>query len=702
MFAVLVSGLLLGACSNSSKDNGKDSGDNPFFSKFETPFQVPPFDKIKTAHYMPAFKKGMEAHKEEIQAIINNEEPANFENTIAALDKSGMMLRRVSSVFSNIKSSTTNDELQKIANEVAPLKSKHYDDINLNPELFDRIKAVYNKKEELELSKAQLKLLEDTYKKFVRNGANLPADEQDRLRTINKELSQLSLKFDDNLLSETNSFKLFIEKEEDLAGLPESVRQGAAEAAKAAEKDGQWLFTLHKPSLIPFLQFSEKRDLREKLYTAYITRCDHNNEYDNKEILKKMVKLRIEKGQLMGFETYAHYVLDDRMAKTPERVFDLLNQLMSAGNKVAKKERAEMQQMINDEGHNFKLKPWDWWYYAEKMRVKKYNFNEESTRPYFELKTVRDGMFKVATKLWGLQFKKRNDLPVYHEDAMAFQVMEANGDHVGILYMDFFPRASKSSGAWMNSFMKQHTIDDKRVAPVISVVTNFSKPTGDKPSLLTFDEVSTLFHEFGHALHGLLSDTKYYTQSGTSVPRDFVELPSQIMENWASQPEVIKMLGKHYETGETIPDELIKKMKAASLHNQGFGLTEFIGAGLLDMHWHMLTDKDLKEVKAFENEVREKIGLIPEIEFRYRSPYFSHIFAGGYAVGYYGYAWAEILDADAFKAFKENGLFDQETAQKFRNHILSVGGSDDAMKNYVKFRGKEPTIDALLERRGLN
>src|SRR6056297_3169720 len=375
MLAVLASGLLLGACSNGSKDKGTDNSENPFFSKFDTPYQVPPFDKIKTTHYMPAFKKGMEEHKKEIQAIINNEKPATFENTIEALDNSGMMLRRVSSVFSNLKSSTTNDELQEIANKVSPLKSKHYDDINLNAELFERIKTVYDKKDELDLSTAQLKLLEDTYKKFVRNGANLPADKQERLRTINKELSQLSLKFDENLLAETNNYKLFIDKEADLAGLPESVRTGAAEAAKAAGKDGQWLFTLHKPSLMPFLQFSEKRDLREKLYTAYITRCDHNDEYDNKEILKKMVKLRVEKGQIMGYETYAHYVLDDRMAKTPERVFDLLNQLMEAGNKVAKKERTEMQQMINSEGHNFDLKPWDWWYYAEKLRVKKYNFN---------------------------------------------------------------------------------------------------------------------------------------------------------------------------------------------------------------------------------------------------------------------------------------------------------------------------------------
>ncbi len=702
MLFVFVSGLLFGACSNGKQDKANGNGENPFFSEFDTPYQVPPFDKIKNEHFMPAFKKAMAEHKKEINAIVKNEDAPTFENTIVALDNSGKMLRRVSSVFSNLKSSTTNDQLQEIANEVSPLKSKHYDDINLNGDLFDRIKVVYNKKDELNLNTEQMKLLEDRYKKFVRNGANLPEDKQNRLREINKELSQLSLKFDENLLAETNNFKLFIEDEKDLAGLPESVIQGAATAAEEDGKKGQWLFTLHKPSLIPFLQFSEKRELREKLYKGYITRCDHNDEYDNKEILKKMVKLRVEKGQIMGYETYAHYVLDDRMAKTPERVFDLLNQLMEAGNKVAKKERAEMQQMIKDEGHDFDLKPWDWWHYAEKLRVKKYNFNEEATRPYFKLENVRDGMFQVADKLWGLKFKKRDDLPVYHKDAMAFEVTEANGNHIGILYMDFFPRASKSSGAWMNSFMKQHTKDGKRVDPIITVVTNFSKPTGDKPSLLTFDEVSTLYHEFGHALHGLLSDCTYYGQSGTSVPRDYVELPSQIMENWAAEPEVIKLMGKHYKTGETIPDELIKKMKAAKLHNQGFGLTEFIGAGLLDMHWHLHKTKDLKEVKAFENEVREKIGLIPEIEFRYRSPYFSHIFAGGYAVGYYGYAWAEILDADAFQAFKENGLFDQETAEKFRKYVLSAGGSDDAMKNYVRFRGQEPTINALLERRGLN
>lgn len=700
MFAILASSLLLGACGDKASD--KATGDNPLLSKFDTPYEVPPFDKIKAEHYMPAFKKAMEEHNKEIDAIIKNEATPDFENTIAALDKAGMMLRRVSNIFSNIRGTDTNDELQKIAKEVSPLKSKHYDDISLNPDLFKKVKAVYDKKDELNLNGEQTKLLEDTYKQFVRNGANLPADKQERLREINKRLAELSLKFDDNHLKETNKFQMFIDNEEDLAGLPESVRTAATIAAKKAGKEGKWLFTIHKPSLLPFLTFSDKRDLREKMYKAYTSQCDHGDELDNKAILKEMVKLRIEKGQLMGFNNYAEYILDDRMAKTPERVFNLLDKLMEAGNKVAKKERTEMQAMINEDGNDFKLAPWDWWYYAEKMRVKKYNFNEEETRPYFKLENVRKGMFEVANKLYGLKFEELTDIPKYNENNIVFKVTEANGDLVGILYMDFHPRASKGSGAWMTAFRKQYKEDGKRIAPVISMVTNFTTPTDSKPSLLTFEEVSTLFHEFGHALHGLLSNCTYYTQSGTSVPRDFVELPSQVMENWASQPEVIKMMGKHYKTGDIIPDELIEKMKAASLHNQGFSLTEFIGAALLDMSWHTLTDANqITTVKEFENSVREKIGLIPEIEFRYRSPYFGHIFAGGYAVGYYGYAWAEILDADAFQAFKENGIFDKETATKFRKYVLSAGGSADAMENYVKFRGQEPTIDALLERRGL-
>lgn len=700
LLAIVVSGLLFGSCGQNSKENQNDKT-NPLMTAFETPFQVPPFDKIEDAHFMPAFIKAMEEHKNEIEAIVSNQESATFANTIAALDNSGMMLRRVSSVFENLKSSTTNETLQKIAAEISPLQSKHYDDISLNPELFKRIKAVYESEEKSQLADVELKLLNDTYKSFVRGGANLPEDKQTRLREVNKRLSELSLNFDDNLLAETNNFKLFIEQEADLKGLPESVRQAAAIAAKEAGQEGKWLFTLQKTSLIPFLQFSENRELREKLYTGYIKRCDNNDKFDNKEVLKEMVKLRAEKAELMGFETFAHYILDDRMAKSPEKVFELLNKLISEGNKVAAKERDELQQLIKEEGHDFKLAAWDWWFYAEKLRAKKYNFNEESLRPYFELNNVLNGMFEVANKLFGITLTERTDLPIYHEEAKVFEVRDQNNNHVGILYADFFPRASKSGGAWMNSFMKQHYKDGQRVAPVISIVCNFTKPTGDKPSLLNFDEVSTLYHEFGHALHGLLSDCTFYKQSGTSVPRDFVELPSQIMENWAGEPEVIKMYAKHYKTGEIIPDELIQKMKDAGKFNQGFELTEFIGAGLLDMYWHTEKDAYTKDVKAFENEVRAKIGLIDEIEFRYRSPYFSHIFAGGYAVGYYGYSWAEILDADAFQAFKENGLFDKETADKFKKYVLSAGGSDDAMKLYVQFRGQEPSIDALLKRRGL-
>lgn len=700
LLAIAVSGLLLGSCGQNGKENQTDKK-NPLMNAFETPYQVPPFDQIKDAHFMPAFIKAMEVHKDEIEAIVSNQEPATFENTIAALDNAGMMLRRVSSVFGNLKSSTTNDNLQKIATEISPLQSKHYDDISLNPELFKRVKAVYDSDEKEQLGSVELKLLNDTYKNFVRGGANLPEEKQAQLREINKRLSELSLKFGNNLLAETNNFQLFVENESDLKGLPESVRQASAIAAKEAGEEGKWLFTLQKPSLIPFLQFSENRELREKLYKGYINRCDRDNEFDNKEILKEVVKLRGEKSELMGFETFAHYVLDDRMAQSPDKVFDLLNKLIQEGNKVAKIERDELQQLIKEEGHNFNLAPWDWWFYAEKLRAQKYNFNEESLRPYFELNNVLDGMFNVATNLFGIKFIERTDLPIYHEEVKVFEVKDDKDNHVGILYADFFPRASKGAGAWMNSFMKQHYKDEKRVAPVISIVTNFTKPTGDKPSLLNFDEVSTLYHEFGHALHGLLSDCKFYKQSGTSVPRDFVELPSQIMENWAGEPEVIKMYAKHYKTGETIPEELIQKMKDASKFNQGFELTEFIGAGLLDMYWHTKKDAHTKEVKAFENEVRKKIGLIDEIEFRYRSSYFSHIFAGGYAVGYYGYSWAEILDADAFQAFKENGLFDKETAEKFKKYVLSAGGTDDAMKLYVKFRGQEPTIDALLKRRGL-
>lgn len=699
ILALFASGLILGACNQNSKEKTNDM--NPLLQAFETPYQVPPFDQIKDAHYMPAFIKGMEEHKKEIEAIVNNQEPATFKNTIEALDNAGMMLRRVSSVFGNIKSSTTNENLQKIATEVSPLQSKHYDDISLNSELFKRIKTVYDSEEKTQLNTVDLKLLNDTYKSFVRGGANLPDAEQEKLREVNKRLSELSLKFNDNLLAETNNFQLLVENKEDLKGLPESVRQAAAMAAKEAGKEGKWLFTLQKPSMIPFLQFSENRPLREKLYTAYITRCDHNDQYDNKEFLKETIKLRTEKAKIMGFENYAHYVLDDRMAKSPDKVFNLLNKLIKEGNKVAIQERNELQQLIKEEGHKFELAPWDWWFYAEKLRAKKYNFNEESLRPYFELNNVREGMFEVATKLYGLKFIERTDLPIYHEEVKVFELKDEKDNHVGILYADFFPRASKSGGAWMTSFMKQHYEDGKRVAPVISIVTNFTKPTGDKPSLLNFDEVTTLYHEFGHALHGLLSDCKHYNQSGTSVPRDFVELPSQIMENWAGEPEVLKMYAKHYKTGEIIPDELIKKMKEAGKFNQGFELTEFIGAGLLDMYWHTEKDAYKKDVKAFENEVRKKIGLIDEIEFRYRSPYFSHVFAGGYAVGYYGYSWAEILDADAFEAFKENGLFDKETADKFRKYVLSAGGSDEAMKLYVQFRGQEPTIEPLLKRRGL-
>jgi peptidyl-dipeptidase Dcp len=604
-------------------------------------------------------------------------------------------------VFYNLQSANTSDELQKLAKEASPLLSAHQDDIMLNELLFEKVAAVYAKKDELDLTQEQQMLLDKTYKRFSRNGAALNEEDKTKLRKINEELSLLSLQFDENLLAETNSFQLFITDKADLAGLPESVKNAATEAAKEAGKDGQWLFTLHKPSLIPFLQYAENRSLREKLFKGYINRGNNNNERDNKEIASKMAALRVDRANLLGYPTHADYVLEVNMAGKPETVYSFLDEVLEPARAMAKKEAAELQKMIDAEGGNFKLEPWDWWYYAEKLKMQKYDLDEEQLRPYFELENVLSGMLDVSTKLYGIQFKELQNIPEYHPEVRTFEVTEANGDHIGILYMDFYPRASKGGGAWMTSYRKQHKADGENVAPVISMVMNFSKPTGDKPALLSFDEVSTMFHEFGHALHGLLTDCNYITLSGTSVSRDFVELPSQIMENWAAEPAVMKSYAKHYETGEPIPDELIQKIKNASKFNQGFATLEYLSACYLDMDWHTLKSPEKQETLAFENASMENIEMIPEIVVRYRSPYFAHIFAGGYSSGYYSYIWAEILDADAFEAFKENGLFDQATAKAFRENILEKGGTEDPMELYKKFRGREPEKDAMLKRKGL-
>jgi peptidyl-dipeptidase Dcp len=675
--------------------------ENPFLKTYNTPFQVPPFNEIKEEHYMPAFKAGIEEQKKEIDKIVNNKQEPTFANTLVALDKSGSLLNRVNAVFSHLTEANTTEGLQKIAQEVAPLLAKNQDDINLNAQLFKRIKTVYDLRAGLKLSGEDKRLLEKTYKDFVRGGANLSADKKDKLRKLNEELSLLGVQFGNNLLKETNAFELVIDKKEDLGGLPASLIEAAASAAKDRKLDGKWVFTLHSPSIFPFLQYSEKRDLREKIYKAYINRGSNNNNTDNKAIVSKVISLRYEKAKLLGFRSYAHFVLDKVMAKTPENVYTLLTKIWDPALALAGKEAVELQKIIIKEGKIFKLQPWDWWFYSEKLRKEKYDLDDAQLRPYFKLENVRDGAFSVANKLYGITFTERKDIPTWHPDVKVFEVKEADGKHIGILYTDYFPRASKRGGAWMSELRRQYKPDGKEVTPVVFNVCNFTEPAGDAPALLTFDEVSTLFHEFGHALHGLLSDCSYYSLAGTEVPRDFVELPSQIMENWAGEPKVLKMFAKHYKTGETIPDALIKKIVASSKFNQGFATVEFTAAALLDMDWHVLeTSKEL-DVNAFENKTAKKIGLLPEIGFRYRSTYFSHIFSNDYCAGYYSYLWAEVLDADAFEAFKEKGIFDKATADSFRKNILSKGGSEEGMVMYKKFRGKDPDIKPLLKRRGI-
>jgi len=694
----IVAGIILGVLAVSCAEQES----NPFFSDFNTPFGVPPFDLIKADHYLPGFAEGIEEQNEEVAAIASNPETPSFENTIEALETSGALLRKVRRVFFNMTSANTNDALQGIAKEVAPMLSKHGDDILLNPVLFSRVEAVYQQKDRLDLGPEQRTLLLETYKDFVRGGARLDEQGKAELRRINEELSVLKVQFSENVLQENNAFELVIEDEEDLAGLPGAVITAAAETAEERGHKGIWVFTLHKPSMIPFLQFSDRRELREEIFTAYVNRGSNGNAFDNNVAAARSAVLRAERAKLLGHETFADYVLEKNMARTPQAVYALLDQLWKPSLEMAKKEAEVLQAMALNGGSASALKPWDWWYYAEKERKKKYDLDEEALRPYFKIENVRDGAFAVANQLYGITFEERTDLPKYHEDVVTFEVKEADGSHIGVLYLDYFPRAGKRGGAWMDAYRKQSGSGGERVAPVICNVCNLSKPTGDRPSLLNLEEVRTLFHEFGHALHGLLSDCEYESLAGTDVPRDFVELPSQIMENWATHPEVLKAYARHYETGEVIPQELIDKIEASGKFNQGFAMVEYLAASYLDMDWHTLTGNGEPNAEAFAKESMQRIGLIPEIVERYRSPYFSHIFSGGYASGYYSYIWAEVLDADAFQAFKETSLFDRETASSFRENILARGGSEDPAILYERFRGAEPQIDALLERKGLN
>ncbi len=669
---------------------------NPFLSEFQTPNGVPPFDKIKLEHYEPAFQKGMEEQNTNIQAIIDNTETPSFENVIAALDNSSPTLDRVGGVFHNLTEAETTDELTALSIKLAPVLAEHEDNISLNQELFKKIDAVYRQKESLGLTREQERLLEKTYKGFVRSGANLPADKQNRLREINKQLSTLGITFSNNILNENNDFKLFVDKKEDLAGLPEWFCQSAAEEAKAAGQEGKWLFTLHNASRLPFLQYAANRPLREKIYKAYINRGNNNDKNDNKKIISEIISLRLEKAQLLGFDCYSNFVLENKMAKNATTVMDFLNNLWGYALPKAKAEASELQNLMDKEGKGEKLEAWDWWYYTEKLRKEKYNLEESEIKPYFKLENVRDGAFYVANKLYGITLTKLDNVPVYHPDVEVFEVKAQDGSQLGIFYVDYFPRSGKRGGAWMNNYREQQG----SVRPLICNVCSFTKPVGDTPSLLTIDEVETLFHEFGHALHGLLTQCQYKGTSGTNVVRDFVELPSQINEHWATEPEVLKIYAKHYQTGEVIPDTLIGKILNQQTFNQGFMTTELLAAAILDMNLHNLKNTEGIDVAAYEKEAMEQLGLIPQIAPRYRTTYFNHII-GGYAAGYYSYLWANVLDNDAFEAFKEHGIFDKQTAALFRQNVLEKGDSEDPMVLYKNFRGAEPQLDPMLKNRGM-
>ena len=676
---------------------------NPLLEQPNTPFGVPAFDKVKIEHYLPAFEEAIRQNKAEIDAIVNNEDAPTFENTIVALDRSGLLLDRVTGVFFNVLEADGNDEMNAIAEQVSPMLSDLSDGIILNDALFQRVKAVYDEREQLGLNAEQMRLVTQTYKAFADNGANLPEDKKERLKEINQELSLLSLKFGNNVVAETNSddVKRFITDEALLAGLPESAKAAAAEEAEAAGHPGEWLFTPKRTSFTPVLQYCENRELRKQLLMDYTTRCNHDNENDNKAVIIREMELRIERAKLFGYDNPADYILADCMAKNHQTVDAFLASVWAPSLEAAKREAAELQALLEQDLPGEKLQPWDWWFYAEKLRKAKYDLDEEELKPYFELNNVRKGAFGVATKLYGLQFEKLENMPVYNPEVEVFKVTEADGSLVGILYTDYFPRAGKRPGAWMNNILPQY-IDAEGVdhRPVIINVGNFNKPTAGNPSLLSMDDVETLFHEFGHALHGLLSKAHYKSLSGTNTPRDFVELPSQFMENYAYEPEVLKTYAFHYETGEVIPDELIEKINKASAFNQGFVTTELLSASIPDMDFHELTSAEGLDVNAFEAESLKKMGMIDEIIVRYRPTFYNHIFTTGYEAGYYSYTWSAVLDADAFAAFKETGdLFEAETAKRFR-HLLEQGGTRDAQELYLEFRGKEADPKYLLIRKG--
>lgn len=674
---------------------------NPFLEEFKTEFGVPPFHLIEEAHYLPAFKEGMAQERAEIDAIINNPDEPDFENTIVAFDNTGEILRRVSGVFYRLNGANTNPNMQAIARELTPLMSEHSNSIRLNEELFERIKTVYDKREALDLDLEQMRLVEKIYEDFARNGAVLPGDQRERLKEINERMSMVSLQLGENVLAETNNFQLILEDPDDLAGLPENIISAAADEAKRVDLEGQWVFTLHKPSWIPFLQFSDRRDLREKIYRAYYMRGDNDNEHDNKKLFAELLKLRDERSKMLGFDNYAEFFLSVNMAEKPENVYNFLYEVWEPALKIAKQERKDKQRIIDSEGGNFRLDTWDWWYYAEKLRKEKYDLDEDELKPYFTKDNVVNGVFYLCEQLYGLTFKQHFDLPVYHEDVEVFEVFDHDGTHLGLLYNDYYPRPGKRAGAWCGTFRSGIYENGEKIYPIVTIVTNFARPVGEKPAMWTWDEVTTYFHEFGHALHNLFADGRY-RRTSRSVPRDFVELPSQVLENWAGEPEMLKVYALHYETGEPIPNELIAKLQNSAHFNQGFNTVEYVAAALLDMDYHTMDVSGDLDIRALENASMERIGLIDEIIPRYRTTYFNHIFGSGYAAGYYVYLWAGVLDADAFEAFRESGdLYNRELAAGFRKHIMAENALGEGMEQYVKFRGKEPSIEPLLRQRGL-
>jgi|TARA_B100000530_G_scaffold74736_1_gene44297 peptidyl-dipeptidase Dcp len=697
----------------SCQENIKKNTTNPFFEQWNTAYQIPPFLQIEDEHYMPAFEKGMEENLKEIDKIVKNSESPTFTNTIEELERSGKLLSKVQRTFFNLAGSNTNPQLQELQRELSPVLSAHYDKIILNKELFLRIEQLWKEKNNLELTQEQHKLLEDTRKQFVRSGALLNDEQKLKITEINSNISELTTTFGQNLLAETNGFELILNKS-DLDGLSDDVIAAAAEAAiqkmdqaetdaeKARYKD-KYVFTPHRTSMYPFLTESTRRDLREKLYNSYIMRGDNNNETDNKKTASQIAKLRAEKANLMGYKTHAHFVLEERMLKTPEEVYNLLIQLWKPALNRAKLEVEDMQAVADSEGYNFKIAAWDWWQYAEKVRKDKYDLDESAIKPYLSLDNALKGVFNTTNKLWGITFTEIFDIDLYHPDARIWKVNDKDGSHLGIFIGDYFTRSNKRGGAWMSSFKGQSNLDG-RERPIVVNVCNFPAPVGENPSLLSFENLITLFHEFGHAMHGILTNVTYGSMAGTSGPRDFTEFPAQILEHWASEPEILKSFATHHETGTPIPDDLIDKLLKASKFNQGFINTEYLAASLLDMDWHTISGEEaLKDANKFEQQSLNKYGLIKEIAPRYRSTYFAHIFSGGYSSGYYSYVHSAVLDSDGFEAFKESGnVFDTNLSEKLRTHVYEKGSTEEAMDLYVKFRGRKPIIEPLLKVRGLN